>query len=93
MQRLLAVIPTLFLFSSIFNLDITHYEKMHYVVPACALYLMYDSFKKEQRVFYVAFFISIVLFNPVFPARWYMDGGWIIPEFFFSIVFMVKILI
>ncbi|RFM34658.1 DUF6804 family protein [Chitinophaga silvisoli] len=91
MRRLTALIPALFLLPAIFKLDIQHFEKMHYIVPACALYLLYDSYQKLQNAFFVLFLVSIVLYNPFIPATYYMNAGWIMFDIFFGIVFLVKV--
>lgn len=90
MKRVLALIPALFLLPAIFKLDIEHFKTMHYIVPACTLYLLFDAYKKVQNGFFVLFLISIVLYNPLIPADYYMGAGWIFFDLFFGVVYVVK---
>lgn len=93
MRRAFALTPAYLLLACIFTTDQEHFRIMHFLVPFCTVLLVYDTYHKQQDVFFVFFLIAIVLYNPLIPVNYYMQSGWYFFDGTFGITFLMKVFI
>jgi len=77
-KKIFWLAPIVVLIIGVFPLPIGYYTLSRLIVCGCALYFLYDFFKKQNKKNMWLFGFIAVLYNPIVPIYLYEKFLWII---------------
>ncbi len=89
-MKVFLFICAVFLFLGIVNLPIGYYNFLRIIVTFGAISVLVNELKKGINFWVIAFGITAIIFNPIFPVYLNDKSAWMPIDFLVGVLFIIK---